>query len=52
MNETCWGCGKPAVWRLIGEKQGPPIVLVEFYACEKCVPFAVLEYEKENAHVA
>lgn len=39
---TCWVCSKPAVWKVTAEKQAAyeaPSVLVEFWACEKCVPF-------------
>ena len=39
---ACWICGKPAVWHLHGVKQpepGGPVVLIEFWACEKCIPF-------------
>ena len=47
MNE-CWICGQPAIWLVKGEKQGTPIVLVEFHACEKHVPFVI--EAKEVAH--
>ena len=49
MNEPCWICGAPSVWRVIGEKEGPPVVIVEFFACEKHAPFEIQEKEKANA---
>lgn len=48
-NETCWTCGQPAVWRVIGYREHPPAV-IEFNACEKHVPFAVVEKENANAN--
>jgi hypothetical protein len=48
---TCWVCGKPdAVWQVTARKrgrpkteadEGTPDLLVEFSACETCVPFTV-----------
>jgi hypothetical protein len=37
---ACWVCHQPATWKVTAEKQGEPTVIVVFWACEKCVPFA------------
>lgn len=46
----CWVCNQPAVWTVTAQKAGPPEVLVEFHACERCIPFALENPPKENVH--
>ena len=50
MSETvCWVCGQLATWRVIGERENPP-VLIEFHSCEKHVPFSIVEKKEQTAH--
>jgi hypothetical protein len=38
--ERCYLCGEAApAWKITAEKKGEPMILVVYFACEKCKPF-------------
>lgn len=43
---VCWICHQPARWKMTAEKEGEPSLVIVWWSCEHCVPFA---YEVKKA---